>query len=174
MLNYGVKWCKNCTFCSALAQFRGKTSCIPWRHSSILKSSRQRWGRSAMSWRQNNGKMAEKDRSHVIAVLQSLKCLIIGLRMKESTITMQTVWRSDAAKKCFLMVMSLIHFLDKKFKWHCLIIGLRMTKSAITIQTVWRSYAARKRFLMVMSFIVHCNYSIVIHDICIAHLHWVW
>ena len=73
MLNYGVKWCKNFTFCSALAQFRGKTSCIPLRHSSILKSSRQRWGRSAMSWRQNNGKMAEKDRSHVIAVLQSLK-----------------------------------------------------------------------------------------------------
>ena len=56
MLNNRVKWCKNCTFCSALAQFRGKTSCIPWRHSSILKSLRQRWGRSAMSWRQNNGK----------------------------------------------------------------------------------------------------------------------
>ena len=31
-----------------------------------------------MSWRQNNGKMAERDRSHVIAVLQNLKSDLIN------------------------------------------------------------------------------------------------
>ena len=76
MLNFVVKYCENCMFCGAQVIIRGKTSHISWRHSTFLKSSRQRRGSSAISWRQNNGKMAERDRSHVIAVLQSLKWIL--------------------------------------------------------------------------------------------------
>ena len=35
ILNFIVKWGENCKFCSALAQFRRKTSCISWRQNSI-------------------------------------------------------------------------------------------------------------------------------------------
>ena len=54
--------------CRALAQFRGKTSCISWRHNSIS----QVFAAKAGKWRQNNGKMVARDRGHVIAVLQNL------------------------------------------------------------------------------------------------------
>ena len=73
MLNFVVKYCENCMFCRAQVIVRGKTSPISWHHSTFLKTSRQRQWSSARSWRQNNGKMSERDRSHVIAVLQSLK-----------------------------------------------------------------------------------------------------
>ena len=72
ILNFVVKYCENCMFCRAQVIIRRKTSHISWRHSTFLESSRQtRWS-SAISWRQNNGKMAERDQSHVIAVLQRL------------------------------------------------------------------------------------------------------
>ena len=74
MLNFVVKYCENCMFCRAQVIIRGKTSHISWRHSTFLESSRQRQWSSAISWHQNNGKMAERDRSHVIVVLQCLKC----------------------------------------------------------------------------------------------------
>ena len=73
MLNFVVKYCENCMFCRAQVIIRGKTSHISWRHSTFLESSRQRRWSSAISWRQNNGKMAERDWSHLIAVLQRLK-----------------------------------------------------------------------------------------------------
>ena len=82
MLNFVIKYCENCMFCRAQVIIRGKTSHISWRHSIFLKSSRQRRWSSAISWRQNNGKMAERDRSHVIAVLQSLNtvwCTLVQL-----------------------------------------------------------------------------------------------
>ena len=60
-------------FCRALVIIRGKTSHISWRHSTFLESPRQRRWSSAISWRQNHSKIAERDRSHVIAVLQRLK-----------------------------------------------------------------------------------------------------
>ena len=75
MLNFVVKYCENCMFCRAQVIICGKTSHISWRHSTFLKSSRQERWSSAISWRQNKGKMAERDRSHVIAVLQSLKTM---------------------------------------------------------------------------------------------------
>ena len=75
MLNFVVKYCKNCMFCRAQVIIHRKTSHISWRHSTFLESSRQRRWSSAISWRQNNGKMAERDRSHVIAVLQRLNNL---------------------------------------------------------------------------------------------------
>ena len=40
---------------------------------AFLKCLRQKWGCSAISLRQNNGTMAERDRGHVIGVLQNLK-----------------------------------------------------------------------------------------------------
>ena len=64
-------------FCRAQVIIRGNTSHFSWRHSTFIESSRQRRWSSAISWRQNNGKMAERDRSHVITVLQSLKFLFI-------------------------------------------------------------------------------------------------
>ena len=73
MINFIIKCCENCMFCRAQVIIRGKTSHISWRHSTFPESSRQRRWSSAISWRQNNGKMAEGDRSHVIAVLQRLK-----------------------------------------------------------------------------------------------------
>ena len=75
MLNFVVKYCENCMFCRAQVIIRGKTSHISWLHSTFLESSRQRRRSSAISWRQNNGKMAERDWSHMIAVLQRLKGL---------------------------------------------------------------------------------------------------
>ena len=59
MLNFIVKYCENCMFCRAQVIIRGKTSHISWRHSAFLKSLRQRRWSLAISWRQNNGKMAE-------------------------------------------------------------------------------------------------------------------
>ena len=73
--NFIVKWWKNCKFCRALALFRGKMSCISWRHNSISQVFAAKAGKLSIPWRQNNGKMAEKDRSHMIAVLQSLNQL---------------------------------------------------------------------------------------------------
>ena len=73
ILNFVVKYRENCMFCRAQVIISGKTLHISWRYSTFLKSSQQRRWSSAISWRQNNGKMAERDRSHVISVLQSLK-----------------------------------------------------------------------------------------------------
>ena len=66
--NFIVKWWKNCKFCRTWAQLRGKTSCISWRHNSISQVFAAKAGKLAIPWRQNNGKMAERDRSHVIGV----------------------------------------------------------------------------------------------------------
>ena len=55
--NFIVKWLKNCKICRELTQFRGKTSCISWRHNSISQvSSRQRRG----SWRYHDVKIMAK------------------------------------------------------------------------------------------------------------------
>ena len=78
MLNSVVIYCENCMFWRAQVIIRGKTSHISWRHSTFLESLWQRRWSSAISWRQNNGKMAENDRSHVIAVLQRLNSNVIG------------------------------------------------------------------------------------------------
>ena len=74
MFNFFIKYCENSMFCRAQVIIPGKTSHISWRHSTFVKSLRQRRWNSVISWLQNNGKMAERDRSHVIAVLQSLNC----------------------------------------------------------------------------------------------------
>ena len=73
--NFTLKLWKNYKFCRALAQFRGKTSCISWRHNSCSQVFAAKVEMLAISWRQNNGKMAERDRSHVIAVWQHLNML---------------------------------------------------------------------------------------------------
>ena len=62
ILNFIVKWWKNCKFWRALAQFRGKMSCISWRHNSISQVFAAKVGKLAIPWRQNNGKMAKRDR----------------------------------------------------------------------------------------------------------------
>ena len=73
ILNFTVKLWKNYKFCRALAKFRGKTSCISWCHSSFSQVFAAKVEMLELSWRQNNGKMAERDRSHVIDVWQHLK-----------------------------------------------------------------------------------------------------
>ena len=72
ILNFTVKLWKNCKFCRALAQFHGKTSCIPWRHNSFSQVFAAKVEMLAISWRQNNDKMAQRARSHVIDVWQHL------------------------------------------------------------------------------------------------------
>ena len=57
---------KNYKFCSAQAKFRGKTSCISWRHNSASQVFAAKVEVLAISWRQN--KMAERDRCHMIGV----------------------------------------------------------------------------------------------------------
>ena len=44
-----------------------------WRHNSFSQGFAAKVEMLAISWRQNNGKMAERDRSHVIDVWQHLK-----------------------------------------------------------------------------------------------------
>ena len=73
IFNFIVKWWKNCKFCRALAQFWGKMSCISWRHNSLSQVFTAEVGMLAITWHQNNGKMADKDQSHVIGVRQNLK-----------------------------------------------------------------------------------------------------
>ena len=58
ILNFTVKLWKNYKFCRVLAQFRGKTSCMSWRHNSFSQVFPAKVEMLAISWRQNNGKMA--------------------------------------------------------------------------------------------------------------------
>ena len=80
ILNFTVILWKNYKFCRALAQFRGKTSCMSCRHITFSQVFATKVEMLAISWRQNNGKMTERDRSHVIDVWQSFKLLSNQLR----------------------------------------------------------------------------------------------
>ena len=79
-------------FYRAQVIIQGKTSHISWRRSTFLKSSWQRRWSSTISWRQSNGKIAERDRSHVIAATWSLF-------YKAETLSHSLLLRYQAIKK---------------------------------------------------------------------------
>ena len=73
ILNFTVKLRKNYKFCRALAQFCGKTSCISWRHNGFSQVFAATVEMLAILGRLNNGKMDERNRSHVILNLKLLQ-----------------------------------------------------------------------------------------------------